>query len=266
MSLGPSEQPQLRTTFEAVADLYDRARPPLPDGLVDTVVARSGLPPNGRVLEVGCGTGGATRAFAQRGYQVVAVELGEELAAHTRANLRAFPAVRVDVAAFEYWAPDPEPFDLVVAFHAWHWLDQVAARAKAVAALRPGGALAIVGGTHVAGGDTEFFAAAQRCYEQFMPGTLPGERLRDADAIAPTDWGLRDAPGFGEPEYHRWVQVDEYTTDTYFDLLRTFSTHIALAREARGQLFACLRRLIEDEYGGRVRRATMSELCLARRG
>jgi SAM-dependent methyltransferase len=241
-----------------------RARPPLPEGLVETIVELSGLPAGGRVLEVGCGTGSATRAFAERGYQVVAVELGAELAAHARADLAAFAGVRVDVAAFEHWPLDPEPFDLVTAFHAWHWLDQDAARRQAAAALRPGGVLAIVGGQHVAGGDTEFFHAAQRCYERFMPGTPPGERLHDADAIPPTDWGLHASGGFTAAEYRRWVQVDEYTIDGYFDLLRSFSTHIALAPVQREQLFACLRELLETQYDGRVRRATLTELYLTR--
>jgi SAM-dependent methyltransferase len=216
------------------------------------------------VLEVGCGTGTATLAFAQRGYRVVAVELGAELAARARDNLAAFLDVRVEVDAFETWSLPDEPFDLVTAFHAWHWLDQPVARQKTAVALAPTGALAIVGGQHVAGGDTDFFHAAQDCYERFMPGATPGERLTAADDIPPTDWGLA-AAGFDDPEYRRWVQVDEYTTETYFDLLRSFSTHIALAPDDRQQLFACLEQLIEHEYGGRVHRATLTELCVAHR-
>src|SRR5207302_161737 len=84
-------------------------------------------------------------------------------------------------ASFEEWPLPAEPFGVVTAFDAWHWLDQEIALDKAAAALRPGGAIAIVGGEHVAGGDTNFFNEMQDCYERFMPGTPKGLRLADAD-------------------------------------------------------------------------------------
>jgi len=49
--------------------------------------------------------------LAERGCQVVAVELGAELAAVARRNLTRFPQARVEVvtAAFERWDPDTPP-------------------------------------------------------------------------------------------------------------------------------------------------------------
>jgi SAM-dependent methyltransferase len=161
VSLGPPEDPTLRTTFDAVAEAYDGVRPPLPEDLIDDVVELAHLPARGRVLEIGCGTGSATVAFAERGYEVVAVELGDGLATVARRNLAPFPNARVDTAAFEQWRLPDERFDLVTAFHAWHWLDPAVALDKAARALRPAGPLAIVGGTHVAGGDTAFFDGVQ---------------------------------------------------------------------------------------------------------
>ncbi|MCW2974924.1 MAG: methyltransferase, partial [Actinomycetia bacterium] len=65
----------LRAPFDRVAELYDRARPTYPSDLIVDVAA---LGP--RVLEIGPGTGQATRALAERGAQVTAVELGKSLA------------------------------------------------------------------------------------------------------------------------------------------------------------------------------------------
>ncbi len=265
MSLDLPNDRSLRTTFNEVAEHYDGVRPPLPAGLFDGLVALSSVPPGGRVLEVGCGTGRATKELARLGYRVVAVELGEALAEVTRRNVATYPNVEVITAAFEEWPLPSEPFDLVTAFDVWHWLDPKVALDRAAAALRPGGAIAIVGGDHVAGGDTSFFNEMQDCYERFMPGTPKGLRCKNADDIPPKDRGLVDHDAFDAPVFRRWLQETAYTTETYFDLLRSFSGHIALSPEKRAALFACLEQLLETKYGGRVRRATLTELCVARR-
>src|SRR3954463_11880016 len=94
---------RLRTTFDADAARYDRARPGYPSALFDDLAALAGLGPGSRVLEIGCGTGQATVPLAERGYQVVAIELGAELAVVARRNLTRFPAVEVVTGAFEAW-------------------------------------------------------------------------------------------------------------------------------------------------------------------
>jgi SAM-dependent methyltransferase len=265
MSLDVPDDQSLRTTFNDVAELYDGARPGLPPGLLDDLVSLTGLPPNGRVLEVGCGTGRATTELARLGCHVVAVELGGALAEVARRNLESFPNAEVIVAPFEEWPLPSEPFDVITAFDAWHWLDQEIALERAATLLRPGGAIALVDGDHVAGGDTDFFHEMQDCYERFMPGTPKGMRLADADDISPKDRGLAAHETFDAPVFRRWIQETEYTTKTYFDLLRSFSGHIALAPDQRAALFACVEELLESRYGGRVTRATLTELCVARR-
>ncbi len=63
------EKLQLRTTFDRVALLYERARPGYPEKLFDDVVSLSGIPPNGWILEIGCGTGQATVPVSIDGMQ-----------------------------------------------------------------------------------------------------------------------------------------------------------------------------------------------------
>src|ERR671938_966571 len=104
------EQARLRATFDEVALLYDRARPGYPEALFDDVVALSGIPPGGRILEIGCGTGQATVPLARRGYRILCVELGENLAAAARRKLATFPQVEVRTAAFEDWPAEHNAF------------------------------------------------------------------------------------------------------------------------------------------------------------
>ena len=46
-----------RETFDREAERYDRIRPGYPDRLFDDLASLGGLPPNGRILEIGVGTG-----------------------------------------------------------------------------------------------------------------------------------------------------------------------------------------------------------------
>src|SRR5436189_21759 len=129
------ERKNLRTTFDEVALLYDQARPGYPEALFEDVIALSGIPPGGRILEIGCGTGQATLPLARRGYRILAIELGENLAAVARRNLAAYPTVEIRTGAFEEWPVQECAFDLAVSATAFHWIDPTIGYAKVARAL-----------------------------------------------------------------------------------------------------------------------------------
>jgi SAM-dependent methyltransferase len=63
---GPKTDEQ-RLAFGRVADLYETARPSYPDPTIDQLIELAGLQPGAQVVEVGAGTGKATRMLAERG-------------------------------------------------------------------------------------------------------------------------------------------------------------------------------------------------------
>ncbi len=64
---------QRALSFGSTASAYERFRPGYPDDLVDAVLAYAGRPV-GSALEIGAGTGKATRLFAARGITMTATE------------------------------------------------------------------------------------------------------------------------------------------------------------------------------------------------
>lgn len=68
-----------RGAFDEDAQAYDRARPVAPGYVFDDLVELAGLHPGSSVVEVGPGTGQATRPLAERGLRIVALELGPVL-------------------------------------------------------------------------------------------------------------------------------------------------------------------------------------------
>ncbi|GLY06828.1 MULTISPECIES: class I SAM-dependent methyltransferase [Actinoplanes] len=257
------ERSRLRQIFDGDAELYDRARPGYPGPVFDRLAAV--VPAPAHVLEIGCGTGQATRDLAERGYRVTAVELGASMAATARRNLRGHDAVTVVSGAFEEWSLPDEPFDVVLAATAFHWLDPAVRVVKSADALRPGGVLATIATQHIAGGTAEFFVAAQRCYERFDPDTPPGLRLEPAGNFPFDDADVRREARFGPATFFRYEWEHEYRTAEYLDLLMTYSGHRALADDRRAGLLACLAALIDGEHGGRIVKRYLTELRLAQR-
>jgi SAM-dependent methyltransferase len=259
------DRESLRQRFDEAAELYDQARPGYPAQLFNDLVQLAALEPGARVLEIGCGTGQATLPLAERGFAIIAVELGPALARVARRKLARFGTVEVVTSAFEDWPLPTQPFDLVFAATAFHWLDPGVRYEKAADALRPGGALALVATHHVAGGTQPFFAEVQGCYERWDPSTPPGLRLTPAGDI-PTDTSELDASGrFEAPMVRRYEWEQTYSTASYRDVLLTYSDQRARPPEAGARLLECIARLMDASYGGSIRKRYMNELCVARR-
>ena len=123
--------------FDQEAERYDRCRPGYPHEVIDELF---GPGPEGlSVLDVGCGTGIASRLMAERGAKVLGVEIGPRMAEIARRQ-----GTEVEVAAFEDWEPAGRRFDRVTSAQAWHWLDLPVATAKAARVLRPDGRLCLI--------------------------------------------------------------------------------------------------------------------------
>ncbi len=256
----------LSRTFDEDAELYDRARPGYPPELFDDLIEVAGVGPGCRVLEVGAGTGKATLPLAGLGCRITAVEMGAGMAAVARRNLAGSEAVEIVTADFETWPLPQEPFDVVLAASAFHWIDPAVRMTKAADALRPGGALAVVATQHVAGGSEEFFVEVQGCYERFDPATPPGLRPPAADDVDTSDHADEAArSGRFDPVVFRRHEWDlTYTTAEYLEVLQTYSGHRALPSEAREGLLECIAGLIDTRYGGRITKRYLTELRVSR--
>jgi SAM-dependent methyltransferase len=223
------------------------------------------VPAGARVLEIGCGTGQATVALAERGYRIVAIELGAEMATVARRNLAQFDSVEVVTVAFEDWPLPDESFDVVFSATAFHWLDPAVRVSKSAAALRTGGLLATVRTEHIAGGSEAFFVEVQDCYERFDPSTPPGLRQQAASEIPEDDREIASSEAFGLAKFYRYEWELSYTTAEYLDLLLTYSGHRALPPAQRSGLLNCIAGLIDGNHASRVVKRYLTELRVAPR-
>ena len=128
--------------FGMVAEAYERFRPGYPVELFEVVMTYAGRPVR-MALEIGAGTGKATRLFAQRGITVTATEpdglMLAELRKHVPANVKTVQA------AFEDLRPGGS-YGLVYAAAALHWTNPEGRWSRMAALLEPGGVFASFGG------------------------------------------------------------------------------------------------------------------------
>jgi SAM-dependent methyltransferase len=104
------------------------------------IAAGARLGPDVTALEVGCGTGLFTAAFAATGARLVAVDLSEELLAHARA--RGLPSDRVRLLCRPFETCELEgPFDAVIGSSILHHLRMPDALVRIRALPKPGGVL-----------------------------------------------------------------------------------------------------------------------------
>ncbi len=248
-----------RAPFDRVAELYDRARPTYPPRLIDDLAAL--IPARGRVLEIGPGTGQATLPLAERGFSIVAVELGPALAAIARKNLAPHPDVEIVTADFEEWEPVHADFDAIVSFTAFHWIDPDMKYEKCARLLRPGGLLAIAGNTDilVEGGDP-IWIELQEDYDAVVPS--PDNRPPPYEDEVGDLRGEVDATGlFAEIDVKRYRWAVEYSAAELGDVLRTYSPNIERDTETTERLVGRIAARIGDRT---VTKHYLAMLTLAR--
>ncbi|WP_433272849.1 class I SAM-dependent methyltransferase [Pseudonocardia xinjiangensis] len=260
----------LGRVFDEVPELYDRVRPGYPDELFSDLAAITGADEKASVLEVGCGTGQATRSLAALGCSVTAVEPGAGMAALARRRTAPFPNVDVEQSTFEEWADRGRRFDVLVAASAWHWVDPAVGWQRAHDVLSPGGWLALL--AHVVvrrPGEPEVYAESADLHELFAPGNPAWGHPPLEDDVRTTDggWGPDDDPGglFRRPIVRWYPTVQWFDGDGFADLLRSTSLYRRLDHDVREPLLDAVADRIRTRMDDRASRRYLSVLRVGQR-
>ncbi len=205
--------------FDPLVDAYDAARPTYPDELYDALDRLAGPLAGALVVDVGAGTGIATRALLARGARVLALDIGPAMLRRLRDRT---PDALGPVVADGSRLPLPDATaDLVCYAQAWHWMDVDAGTAAAAAVLRPGGALACWWNDVDAENETWWRAQQDRLE---MWNTAYTRGYRDTDYA-----GRLEATGrFASVETFETSWTRELDIDTYETWLRSKSYVAAL--------------------------------------
>jgi len=257
-----------RRLFGADPAAYDRARPGHPDGVYGFLVERCGLEPGKAVLEVGPGTGQATRRLLELGANpLVAVEPDPALAAYLNEALGA--RIELRVVALEDAALPPGSFDLAAAASSFHWIEEALGLGRAFEALRPGGWFAMW--WTLFGDESRPIPDPFRDAIDPIVGELPSSpsegrwgRPRFALDIDARAAALR-AAGFEQYEHELIRWSFEWNTAGIRALFATFSPIARLQEPRREAVLDAVANVAADEFGGHVTKPLLTSLYTARR-
>lgn len=234
--------PDRAMTFGAVAAAYERYRPGYPPELVDAVLTHAARPVR-TAVEIGAGTGKATRIFIDRGVAVTATDPDPAMLAELAHRVPGVPTVTATLETLEPAAP----VDLVFAAASLHWTDAATRWERIARLLAPGGVFASFA-TQTELADPALRRATREARAPWLPD----------DDIAPPDGTASDAPmqwpgsellhddRFTDVRQLRLPRRLEMAPDAYVGLLSTVSAYLLLAEEDRRQVLRHVLAVLPD--------------------
>ncbi len=247
-----------RSAFGTDPEGYDLARSDYPAELYDLIAEVAGA---GTVLEIGAGTGLATRSLlALRPDRLVAVEPDLALAAFLQNRF----GQSIEVFAHAFGEEDIiGKFDLVACASAFHWLEPEPALQKIRGLLHPGGKLALWWNVY----------RQPNSDDAFTDAIAP---LLEDIVLAPSEtqqghYGLNEdlhrsqltAAGFGEIEYHRFERLRFIDGSAARALFASYSFVKSLPQAQRRRLLTQVAQLVDGKYGGKCANRIVTPCYLA---
>ncbi|PIG92348.1 class I SAM-dependent methyltransferase [Gloeocapsopsis sp. IPPAS B-1203] len=236
---------QRKNWYSTAADAYNQVRPRYPQQLINRAVELAKLPDKAVILEVGCGPGIATVAFADRGFSMICLEPNQEMCQLAQQNCTQYPNVKIVNTSFEEWQLETKKFNAIVAATSFHWISPEIGYSKAATALKDNGSLILLWNAIPIHPPYNIYQMLQEVYQTYAPSLAEYEARSTQEenlsrfGQAVIDYGL--FKGLAS-EQLRWKAT--HSIDDYLTLLSTLSPYIRLEQHKREALFAGLREVL----------------------
>jgi ubiquinone/menaquinone biosynthesis C-methylase UbiE len=263
-----------RVHFDEIVEEYDKIRSEYPAELFKDIISYSGTGTNKKALEIGAGTGKATKPFLDAGYNVTAVELSENMARFLQKKFNEYDKFNVIKADFESVSPEDNSYDLIYSATAFHWVNPRLGCPKAFRLLKNGGVFALFRYNMIPPVNEVLFDEIQNVYEKhyysFYTSNKRPVRISRDDSWKPAEllhrFGFESLEdyGFGDIAMKLYDAVRIYSTDDFISLRDTMSDHRALPEANRTALYAGFREVLK-KYGGQYKEEYIFQLYMGRK-
>lgn len=249
---------EFRLVFDTIPDAFDRYRPHYPAIVYQTLFPYAHLTPGSAVLELGPGTGQATRPVLDTGCAYWGIELGEHLADRLAGNFQDYPnfhLIRGDFLTHDFGG---QRFDCVFSAAAIQWMPEEAAFRKVYSLLKPGGTLAMMLIK------TDYQTPNPALYDRIQ--AVYSRYYKPEQAYMPGRFRYGQAPAYGYVDFekHTFPGRRQYTGAEYAALCATHADHITIPSPYREPFFTGIREAVEA-FGDRIELLDTYVLYLARR-
>lgn len=246
---------------------YEAGRPGYPDALFDLLRDRLGLDETSHVLEIGPGTGQATRRLLEFGFgSLTAIEPDPRMAQRLSESLENVSGTRLQlvVSRFEAARLPLGSFDAAVAASSFHWVDPQTGLARVRALLKPGGRFAPWWNVfHDMSGETAWSRAIRPMFDSLtMPPSFVGDRHYSLDVDARI--AELAGAGFTDIEHALFRQPVRLTAERVRAFYASFSPVLRLPAAARDAWLERIGAIVDREFGGAVEHEVLTSLYTCR--
>lgn len=253
----------LRLKFNEDETNYDCFRPPYPDELFQDIKNYSSINEESNSLEIGIGTGQATKSILQTGCSVTAIELGDKLSNFVKNKFRKYNNFNVINADFMTLPLKSNSYDLVYCATAFHWLPLEEGYRKVNDILKSGSTIALFWNHPFPNRKDDISNKVNRqVYDKYCPSDKEIIEFGEKDCERRTR--ELEQFGFKDVEAKLYHRVRTLTSDSYIALLNTYSDHRALDAKTKDAFEVEMKTSI-DEIDGKINIYDTIDLYLARK-
>jgi SAM-dependent methyltransferase len=265
ISYSSKDLEQRKNWYSPAAEAYNQARPRYPQNLIHQVVEVAHLSTDSKVLELGCGPGTATVAFAQLGYSMICLEPNPNFFQLAQQNCQSYPNVEIQNTSFEEWTLEAHKFDAVLAASSFHWISPEVGYPKAANALKDGGRLILLWNKELQP-SYEVHQSLSEIYQIHAPSLYRYEDKKTQEDILQKLGNMSiDSGQFQNLISGQVTSQVTYNVNQYLTLLNTYSPYIMLDPRTKESLFAGLKHQIEHDFGGNLQLSYISAYHIAQK-
>ena len=233
---------EMSKTFNQIARQYDNRRLSYPPELYEEIFSFCGKIKT--ALEIGIGTGKATKKFLESGIDVTAIEPAVEMlniACEKYCNFRNFHSLRMSFEEF-FTENGNQKFDLVFAASSFQWIKHDDRLNMISSLIRAKGAFVRFKTTTILQNNSATEKTLYGLYEKFFPEFLPKE-------VARTSFNEYDyiAAGFGQIVKKNFFRSINFKRDDYIAFINTYTEYLCLPKKIRDDFEYALKISVSEE-------------------
>ena len=229
-----------KKSFGLVSQEYDRVRPDYPQKAIEDILKMSKIKKDGKIIDLGCGSGIATLPFAKKGYEITALDLSRPLLEIAKKKMARFKKVKFILSSFEKEKFQKESYDLVISAQAFHWLDQKTRLKRIHQMLKKDGHLCLI--ANVRRQDkSAFYKKLRSLYNEAYPNFTKS-------VVHPDNFLLEIGSHlFKNLRMKKYFRTLQYSKKDFAGLQATFSWVSTLPKKESLKFFSALDDIMKDK-------------------
>ncbi|MBE5821324.1 MAG: class I SAM-dependent methyltransferase [Clostridiales bacterium] len=253
-------------SFDKYAKNYDNARPKYPEIMYEDIIKFCKLSAKDEILEIGSGSGLATKEFAKIGSKIISVEPGDNLVEVAKYNLSEYTNIEYICDTFENCNFSEKQFDSIISATAFHWLDKETKYMNTAKCLKDNGFLILFWNSFCRD-NSDVMKKIDEVYDKHLSGVYAKKgdvNTGVLNKVITREQEIINNEYFYLASLKRYKTEYLYEAQSYAALLNTFPEIIKLDENTRKVFFEDIMKVIGDS-GSKIKLPVMTTVYILRK-